>query len=153
MYEDYLEEFVFKTAKAIARKLFGSKSNDGSVANESRPLLASTSSAAEDITEEPTRSTDGEKAVTEENDSDRAQANPSRNESSTECVKRIAAKKTKSSLDAKDDKDDDSNENKALVKCNTYDALCHELSDEIAEAEKRDEESNRVATQEGNLCG
>lgn len=28
MYEDYLEEFVFKTTKIIAEKLFGKKSND-----------------------------------------------------------------------------------------------------------------------------
>lgn len=33
MYEDYLEEFVFKTTKIIAEKLFGKKSNDDASQN------------------------------------------------------------------------------------------------------------------------
>lgn len=35
MYEDYLEEFVFKTTKIIAEKLFGKKSDDGAAQSNS----------------------------------------------------------------------------------------------------------------------
>lgn len=169
MYEDYLEEFVFKTAKLIAQKLFGkkstTKSNDANENDECRPLVASTSSGTEDVTDEPINS-DKEssshesneaksKAANVEDESD-AKTNVSSNEANTDGVRRrgsnnrIIATKTKSSLDAKIDNPSD--ENNALVKCNTYDLLCNEMSDEIAEAEKIiEEESNRVITKEGMI--
>lgn len=34
MYEDYLEEFIYKTAKLIAKKIFGTVSDDQNVQNE-----------------------------------------------------------------------------------------------------------------------
>lgn len=39
MYEDYLEEFIFKTAKQIAQKLFGKTADEKDEDAEEEPLL------------------------------------------------------------------------------------------------------------------
>lgn len=169
MYEDYLEEFVFKTAKIIAQKLFGKKSGskDQEENKDQRSLTDAAVSGAENVEDDletseqkesspesdvsetkPENGVDG-KVEKIESSADDA---PSTTEAScsSRVKKRKNAKKSKSSLDAQIE--NTPTDNNALVKCNTFDALCNEMSEEIAEAEKiAEEEENRVITEEGTF--
>lgn len=172
MYEDYLEEFVFETAKAIAKKLFGSKSSTQSQENtDTQPLLGTVAtSRAENLTDEATTESPTAISTTDKSDENGEVVNdgiadkefePSvtaaKNDGITEdikCSTRKKPKKNKSSLNDKIEtnttNDDTMTNSTALVKPNTYELLCSEMSEEIAETEALVEaEANHVATPEG----
>lgn len=158
MYEDYLEEFVFKTAKLIAGKLFGRKSDtndENAGTDERRPLLPS-STSDDETAEDNQNGTNASEAIFETKAESAREDNQSKPDDivSTETkIERPLLKEKKTSLNTKSVADDGcngENTNTSVARCNTYDLLCSQMSEEIAAAEEMQErEANHVVTPEG----
>lgn len=148
MYEDYLEEFVFKTAKLIAEKLFGRKSSSAPEKNASgeREALIDSSDLQSNESEENIQlASNTTSNVTEGKDE-------TTNQEQTDEEEKIQKEPIESTSKAAET-EAKGGESNALAKCNTYDLLCSQMKDEIAEQEKRvQEEENHVATKEGKFC-
>lgn len=151
MYEDYLEEFVFKTAKLIAEKLFGRKSTSApeKKAFGEREALIDSSDVQSNESEENTQMANATGNVMEENAEKDKTTNPKSEQIDNEDKIEKEPIESTSKAEESKAKGDESN---VLAKCNTYDLLCSQMKDEIAEQEKRvQEEENHVATKEGKF--
>lgn len=149
MYEDYLEEFVFKTAKLIASKLFGRPSDSKEEENEElKPLLPS--STADEIVEDNKKETHATETITETKGEIVKELNKSRLDDAIPTDSKAEDPSDQENNAILDAKSDTGNENNTVARCNTYDLLCSQMSEEIAAAEEiQEREANHVVTKEG----
>lgn len=98
MYEDYLEEFIFKTAKLIAKKLFGKNTDDENEAavedpstNPSDDLITNINTESEEVTEEnsPNVEENNEEAKNDEPDENEFEILEKQQKPSEDCVEKV----------------------------------------------------------------
>lgn len=166
MYEDYLEEFVFKTTKIIAEKLFGKISDDdavqidGSAAGATQPLPIQPKQAAKNAE----NTSDAAKIIAKEsnNGEDRSDANGTQATNVPDEAKETKADQKSNASSGSGVEDEQMSGGAVVERENSFEVLYNQLDPaDIAEmtepepvvdpSETEEERQNKVALEEGRV--